>query len=245
MFTILGWTVAACLAVTVRADIVTVDNVTDWNTTPMEIVNVNLPYMGADGVNVYSGINTLLITDGAESYTVNSFCIDPFHWDGISYPYQIVPLDSAPKPPAPLNAATATQIEDLWELYYSPGMSSPNAAGLQIAIWELVSSNAVANDGLPNSDAFSVNGYDYGASDDLASLTAYSGPAANLLAVTGPGQDFVFAATPVPDGGTTFLMLALTAGALVVARPALIKCAAPKTALVRVNRRSPRRRQAG
>jgi hypothetical protein len=96
-------------------------------------------------------------------------------------------------------------------------MSSPSAAGLQIAIWELVSANAVANDGLPLADAFVLtSGNDYGASADLASLATYDGAPANLMALTGPGQDFVI--DPVPDGGRTFLMLALALSGLVLAR---------------------------
>jgi hypothetical protein len=137
-----------------------------------------------------------------------------------------------------LNAFTATEIEDLWAMYYSPTMSSPSAAGLQIAIWELVSSNAVATGNLPAADAISVTSiYDSVAASDLDSLSTFNGSPANLLALTGPGQDYVIAA--VPDGGETFLMLVLTLGALVVARPALIKIAAPlrKAKAVAANRR--------
>jgi hypothetical protein len=101
-------------------------------------------------------------------------------------------------------------------------MSSASAAGLQIAIWELVSTNAVANDGLSPSYAFSLapGQSDYGASQDIASLATYNGPSANLIGLTGPGQDYVI--DPVPDSGGTFLMLALTLGALVLARPAIL-----------------------
>jgi hypothetical protein len=97
---------------------------------------------------------------------------------------------------------------------------------LQIAIWDIVSSNAVAAGQIPAADAFSVTSYDYGAAEDLASLANYDGPVANLTALTGPGQDYVI--DPVPDGGETFIMLALTLGALIIARPAIIKSASPK-----------------
>jgi hypothetical protein len=224
---VLGWTMMASLAASVNAQLVTqpvtVTEITDWNTTPEELVTVNDPYLDYYG-GLLAGINTLEVTEGASSTVYNGFCIDPFHWSAIgpSSPYYIVGLTGAPKSPAELNAFTATEIEDLWAEYYSPTMSSPDAAGLQVAIWELVSSNAVANDGLPIDEAFSlpINGDDYGASNDLASLATYDGPAANLVALTGPGQDFVISA---PDGGATFFMLALTVSALVVARPAIIK----------------------
>jgi len=220
---VIGWAMVASLAANGNAQPVTVTEITDWNTTPMEVVNINDPFLNYYS-GVYAGINTLEVTDGSSSTVYNGFCIDPFHWSGITSPYSIVSLTDAPKSPAQLNAFTATEIEDLWELYYSPTMSSPDAAGLQIAIWDLVSSNAVATDGLPINEAFSITGYDYGASNDLASLAGYDGPAANLIAVTGPGQDFTFA---TPDGGQTFMMLALTVGALVLARPAIIKSASP------------------
>ena len=191
----------------------------------MEIIGADLPYLHYNG-GVYAGINTLSVNDGTSSTIYNGFCIDPFHWSasGPSSPYYFVPLDNAPKAPATMNAATALDIADLWEEYYSPTMSSAHAAGLQIAIWELVSSNAVANDGLPASDAFSLDGAnDYGASLDIASLATYHGPAANLMALTGPGQDYVV--DSVPDAGGTLLMLALALSAVVLARTAIFKSA--------------------
>jgi hypothetical protein len=221
---VIGWTMAASLAASVNAGSVIVTDVTDWGTTPMEVVNVNDPLLNYYG-GVYAGINTLEVTVGASSTINNGFCIDPFHWSasGPTSGYSIVPLADAPKSPGTLNAATATDIEKLWGEYYSPTMSSTSAAGLQIAIWDLVSSNAVATDEIPADEAFTITSYDYGASADLASLATYDGPVANLSALTGPGQDYVI--DPVPDGGETFFMLALTLGALVLARPAIIKSA--------------------
>jgi hypothetical protein len=234
---VIGWAMLAGVAASANIGPVTVTDVTDWNTTPEEIANVNVPYLGYSG-GVYAGINTLLVKNGSSSTTYNGFCIDPFHWaaSGPTSPYYIVPLVDAPKPPATLNAGTALQIEDLWAEFYSPTMTSPHAAGLQIAIWELVSSNAVANDSLPAHEAFSLNGInDYGASLDLASLATYHGPAANLMALTGPGQDYVV--DSVPDAGGTLMMLALTLGALVLARPALLKGTRQLARAVPVNRR--------
>jgi hypothetical protein len=235
---VLGWTIVASLAANVNASSLTVTDVTDWNTTPVEVVSADLPLLGYDGGGILAGINTLEVTDGTSSTIHSGFCIDPFHWSAIgpSSPYYLVPLADAPKAPGQLNAATAKDIEDLWAEYYSPTMSSPAAAGLQIAIWELVSSNAVATDGLPPADAITMTGDTYGASADLASLATYHGPAANLIALTGPGQDYVIAA--VPDGGGTFVMLGLTLSALAVARRAMIKKASPlrEAKVVQTNR---------
>jgi hypothetical protein len=234
--TFFGCTLIASLASNVNAATDTVTDVTDWGTTPVEIVSANLPLLGYDG-GVYAGINTISVTGaGADSGIYNAFCVDPFHWSAIGPTpgYSIVPLADAPKPPGTLNVATALDIEDLWAEFYSPTMSSPNAAGLQIAIWELVSSNAVATGEISASDAVTFSGNTYSASADLASLAAYTGPAANLEGLTGPGQDYVISIPPftpqqdsVPDGGGTFLMLVLTLGTLVVARFVIIEHAGP------------------
>jgi hypothetical protein len=224
---ILGGGMMAGLVASANAGSVTVTDVTDWSTTPMEIVNADLPYLGYNG-GVYAGVNTLMVSDGESSTIFSGFCIDPFHYSasGPSSPYYLVPLADVPKSPATLNSATAKNIEDLWAEYYSPAISPSSAAGLQIAIWELVSSNAVANDGLPAADAFSLDGgNDYGASQDLASLATYQGPAANLMGVTGPGQDYVI--DPVPDGGGTLHLLALALSALALAQAAIIKNLGP------------------
>jgi len=221
---LIGCTLLAGFVANVNANPtpVTVNDVTDWSTTPNEVVNANLPYLGYSG-GVYAGINTLSVTLNGTSTTYSGFCIDPFHWSasGPTSGYSEVSLADAPKSPASLNAATTTDIEDLWAKYYSPTMSSSSAAGLQIAIWELVSSNAVASDGLSPSMAFSLEAgqSDYGASQDLASLATYTGPEANLIGLTGPGQDYVIdPPNPVPDGGSTFILLAMTLSALYYAR---------------------------
>jgi hypothetical protein len=225
----LGCGLAATFAASANAGTVSVGDVTDWSTTPNEVVNVTDPYLNYNG-GVYAGINTLSVNDGTTTTIHSGFCIDPFHWSiTASTPgYSIVPLVDAPKSPAALTASTALQIEDLWAEFFSPTMSSSSAAGLQIAIWEIVSANAVANDGLPANEAFSLapGQSDYGASADIASLATYTGPAANLEALTGPGQDYVIdPPASVPDGGQTLLMLGLTLGALFVAKPSLIQLA--------------------
>src|ERR1700730_7457451 len=100
--------------------------------------------------NVQAGINQLVVNGVA----MNGFCIDPFHFSLSSSPgYQFLPLAGAPKPPGTMNSTQATEISDLWAMVYSPTMSANNAAGLQIAIWEIVGGSK-----------FSVLGNDYGAS---------------------------------------------------------------------------------
>jgi hypothetical protein len=131
---------------------------------------------GFNGV-VGAGIKSLHV-DGV---AMDGFCIDPFtralsSSSGFSY----APLTQA------LSPGGATQISDLWAMFYSPDMKKKRAAGLQIAIWEIV-----------GGDDFSVIGKHYGARRMLAALGSYTGPGADLIALTGPGQDYV---VPTPPG---------------------------------------------
>ena len=133
---------------------------------------------------VYAGINKLVV-DGV---AMDGFCIDPFHLSLSSSPgYQFLPLASAPKPPGTMNSTQASEVSDLWAMHYSPTMSANNAAGLQIAIWEILGGNK-----------FSVLGNDYGAGAMLAQLKSFTGKGARLIAVSGPGQDYVVAGVRTP-----------------------------------------------
>lgn len=147
---------------------------------------------------VYAGINKLLVN----GTTHNGFCIDPFHWSvGNPQSYTVEPLGVGPKPPGgAMGAGVATKIEQLWDEYYSPTMTAPNAAGLQIAIWELIGTTNFKLDSSP----------DYGAGSMLDWVNNHpNAPTADLIALTGPGQDYVI--QNVPDGGETLLLLGFSA----------------------------------
>jgi len=131
---------------------------------------------------VGAGIKKIQV-DGVQ---MDAFCIDPFTMALRSSPgYKFVPLTKAPEAPFTLSASEAIEISDLWAMFYNPGMKENKAAGLQLAIWEIV-----------GGDDFSVIGKDYGASTMLAALRSYSGPGAGLIALTGPGQDYVVLTPP-------------------------------------------------
>ena len=131
---------------------------------------------------VGAGIKKIQV-DGVQ---MDAFCIDPFTMALRSSPgYKFVPLTKAPEAPFTLSASKAIEISDLWAMFYNPGMKENKAAGLQLAIWEIV-----------GGDDFSVIGKDYGASTMLAALRSYSGPGAGLIALTGPGQDYVVLTPP-------------------------------------------------
>ncbi len=140
-----------------------------------------------------------LVVDGVAA---DGFCIDPYHFSlSSSSDYQFRSLADAPKLPGTMGEIKAEAVSKLWAMAYSPNMTSEEAAALQLAIWETIAG-----------DNFSVLGNDYGASFLLQRLEGYSGNGANLIALSGPGQDYV---TPVPDGGSTLIFLALAAAAFV------------------------------
>ena len=176
-----------------------------------EVVQMTSSTLGTHWV--YAGIINLSVNGVA----MDGFCIDPFHWS-ISGPqeYNSEPLANAPKSPVNgMGAANALKIEQLWGHYYSHDMSNQDAAGLQIAIWEIVGGVNFHLDSTP----------DYGAGGMLEWLSGNpNATAANLLAVTGPGQDYVIpSATPnnnnnVPDGGQTAVLLGAGLAALAIMR---------------------------
>jgi hypothetical protein len=149
-----------------------------------EPVHISLS-TGFNGV-VAAGIKHLVV--GGQ--TMDGFCIDPFTRAlSSSSGYGFVPLTQAPGAPWTLNSTKAVEIKDLWAMFYSPNMSQKNAAGLQLAIWEIVGGNS-----------FQVIGKDYHASEMLAALPSYTGPGADLIALTGPGQDYVVQTPPGSTG---------------------------------------------
>jgi VPDSG-CTERM motif len=125
-----------------------------------------------------------------------------------------------------MTPAEAETISELWALAYPLiGADPRKAAALQIAIWEVVGGNQF----------HLTSGRDYGASRLLSIVEApnYAGPRAGLMALTGPGQDFVIDPTDhvsvsvpvpprvpvsVPDTGSTLGLFGLALTGLVVLR---------------------------
>jgi len=190
-------------------------SVTDVGEAPSLIVYGTFPVVaGAYTGGVYAGINNLLISvNSGPSFTVQGFCIDPFHYSLPSNRADndtAVALANAPKSPGPMSATAATELEQLWAKYFSPTMDAQDAASLQVAIWELVAETSNSGAGEPltfQSDATTA-GVVSEAAGELAWVenpANINAPTANLIAVTGSGQDYVI---EVPDSGPTLLMLA-------------------------------------
>jgi hypothetical protein len=170
--------------------------VQEISVSPAKVVNINVTGFYSGGA--YAGVVNLKV-NGTE---MDGFCIDPFHFSSSSpLQYEMVSLAEAPKAYLPnftgeMGDAKALQISKLWGMAYSATMTASQAAAMQIAIWEIVAG-----------DLFSVSGSDYGASLLLQQLETYAGPVANLVALTGPGQDYVIQS--VPEAGATLLMLGI------------------------------------
>jgi hypothetical protein len=168
-----------------------------------EIVNITSSTLGT--ATVYAGVIDLLVNGTPTA----GFCIDPWHWS-ISGPqsYNSEPLSNGPKAaigstPNPMGVTTSTEIGQLWQNYYTPSISDTTAAALQIEIWELV-------DAAVTTGTFTLNSAPSAVLSTLATMQTWlagnhNAPAANLLAVTGPGQDYVI--DPVPDRGSTLALL--------------------------------------
>jgi hypothetical protein len=186
---------------------------------PNEVVEMTTSIGNTVGTHwVYAGPVNLLVNGVATT----GFCIDPFHWSMTgAQAYNTEALAAGPKAPgSPMGDATALKIEQLWAKYYSSSISSQDAAGLQIAIWELVGGANFQLDSSP----------DYGAGDMLNWVDNNSGAtAADLIGVTGPGQDYVIpdfssnSRNSVPDGGQTALLLGFGLLGLVAARSRIPK----------------------
>jgi hypothetical protein len=179
-------------------------NVQDLGMGADETVIIDSSTLG-NHLTVYAGIINLSVNGVA----TQGFCIDPWHYSvsGVQS-YTLESLTSAPKAPGPMSQADATQIEDLWTKYFSSTMSDQQAAGLQIAIWETVSGTGGATFSLVSSN-------DYGAAAMIAAVQSGVTPA-NLVALTGPGQDYVIPS--VADSGTTLALLSLGVLGLFVMR---------------------------
>ena len=212
-----------------------IQDITDWGTTPMEIVSGTFPIQGSPYTGgVYAGINTLKLKIGTKTYIVDGFCIDPFHYSiSGAYTDEIVPLKDAPKPPGPMGATTATEIEQLWYELYSSHMSDMDAAVLQVAIWDLVSGTSSINEPIHwGTDSTTVT-VQQAALADIADLQTGNHPTTALIGLTGAGQDYVVA---VPDGGPGWVMLAGSLMALALFRQKVIRSQSSKQALAVFNR---------
>ena len=181
---------------------------------PDEVVNITSSTLGT--ADVYAGINKLLVNGVA----TDGFCIDPFHWSATGVQnYDSQALSASPKPPGgPMGSAEAMKIEQLWQYAYAPSMNAAQAAGLQIAIWDVIAAGASSG------ATFTLNGYDYGASGLLTWVNGNpDAAAANLLGLTGPGQDYVIPNSgggggSVPDSGATLLLFGGALSGLFVLR---------------------------
>jgi hypothetical protein len=191
-------------ALSLRATPVTVSDV---GTGAGTAVYINSSSLG-NNLHVFAGVIDLSING---SPTVG-FCIDPWHWS-ISgpQPYDLGPLANAPKPPGPMGAAAALTIEQLWQNYYTAGISNTAAAALQIEIWKIV-------DAAVGGATFSLVSAPSGVVSLMGTMETWlaansSAPAADLVAVTSllstrsPGQDYVI--PNVPDGGWTVVLLGI------------------------------------
>jgi uncharacterized repeat protein (TIGR02543 family) len=161
-------------------------SLTENGTGANEVVNISSSGVGND-LNVYAGVLDLSI----DSNAVIGFCIDPWHWSGSGVMnYSAENLSLGPDVGSGMGAEVSKEIEQLWHQYYSATMSSSAAAGLQIAIWDLVDQAINAQN---SAYWFTLNSSNnYGAASMISWVEAnVNAPTSNLVALTGPGQNYV------------------------------------------------------
>lgn len=177
---------------------------------PNEIVSITSTGLGS--IMVYAGLQDLTVNNVA----TYGFCIDPWHYSisNTNLYYDTVALSSAPYPGTnQMGNGAALQIERLWAKYYSPTMTNQDAAGMQIAIWEIVG-------GVNSGFTFTFNGtYDFGARDMIDYSKTVDAPVANLVGLTPVNGGQAYVVQSVPDGGTTLLLVGLgTLGLIAMGR---------------------------
>jgi hypothetical protein len=190
---------AAGLAGTMSASAVTL---TFDNVNPSQTVNLTDPWIST-GAN--AGIYNLTV-DGVAT---PSFCVDVADENnGNTFTdYYYTALASAPLAPAgPMGSTAATDIEKLWEAYYSPSMDSQDAAALQVAIWEDIAAKAITP------YTITVSGNDPVTTEATAMLANLPNlmVLADLVGLVGPngpsGEQSYVVAVPEPTTTGCFLL---------------------------------------
>ena len=204
-----------------------------------DTVYINSSTLG-NNLHVYAGIVDITLGTGPTAKKVDGFCIDPWHWSvsGVQN-YQLVPLVDAPKPPGPMSAAAAVDIEELWAKYMTSGfVLSGNAktadewaAAMQLEIWQTVAGSISGAtyklDSIDNnfSGEAAAVWADLGAMNTFLADATSKTPRAHLEGLTSgtnsdrrdnPGQDYVIDC--VPDAATTAALLGMGLVGLVALR---------------------------
>jgi len=129
--------------------------------------------------------------------------------------YNYNPLASSPVSIiGPMGAQAATDIEKLWAAYYSPSMTSVQAAALQVAIWEDEANNSGPGIDTAGKYTLTVSGNGLvttAAGNMLAALPGLT-TEANLIALVDSGQGYVVA-VPEPTTVIAGALLLLPLGA--------------------------------
>ena len=180
-----------------------------------KIVNIT---HGTSTMGVYVGMLELKVGEGSNAVLTDGFCIDIADWaDKTLRDYTVVDLGVAPDPTIDnMGSEKASKIKSLWAMAYNEISdstawsadvamvtdSATKAAAFQLAIWEIVYDDLSALNLADGS--FSINTTQYSLLNSmveglLVSLDGYTGPEAELLALTNPSkQDYVVEKTPTP-----------------------------------------------
>jgi hypothetical protein len=177
-------------------------------------ITLNIASSGYNG-GVWAGVYNLDIQGLGQ---LPSICIDVRDYSpSTDQPYGVVALKDAPDPLAgPMHAAKAADLSKLLDAYWTSGLTNDQAAGLQLAAWEIVDEQIGSYNIATGNFQAAGNGLASGwATTYLTGFVSYNGPAGSYLALTnhdvvetGSGlgyyQDYVVR-DPVPVPGAILL----------------------------------------
>ena len=148
------------------------------------------------GINVYTGVYNIKVNGIATP----SFCIDTVEESSTAAnPYIVAALKDAPINSGPTMGATkAADLSKLLGAYWTNSLSNAEAAGLQLAVWEIVAENSMNSYNVTSGTFYAADGAVRNQAKIYLDTLSSLGCAGSFLALTNDGlQDYVVR-VPVP-----------------------------------------------
>lgn len=155
--------------------------------SPRATVRIFSPLLVGGASDVYAGIYNLKV----DGMVMASFCIDiADNSTTDAVPYDVVNLANAPDPAAgPMGSAKAADLTKLLSAYWATGMTATEAAGLQLAVWEIVTETVGNAYDITNGDFYASNSAARTkAIEYLAGFGDYDGPLKHYAGLTNPSS---------------------------------------------------------
>jgi MYXO-CTERM domain-containing protein len=169
---------------------------------------------GVSSQTLRSGVNNFTVLGGDPTElapTFRAFCIDLAQTINIggTFTYEVRAIEASPVPGGPMGAAKADLLRELWGRHYAHVDTQNEAAGFQLAVWEIVFDSGLDLTG-GTVRATGEAGALATAASYLGSLTGNSVFFAPVYALSSPGtQDML---VPAPGALALVGLAGLVAG---------------------------------